>query len=402
VYNFSKKKGLELSKVFNVYYPYLFKEDRIDPARFNKEEKSVYTDYNEIMDYHHSIYNPDAIVSEGVTSLFFVMYTLQPFQFPLDIFFKLFHSTHRYPYIKMNGIKTNENMYRLYCNQMSENGYKIPFLKKRTILKYAHEINKNSISYLFYDKEVPILLNIDKRGHLYVRMDQIPFLSIETLEEMIKHALQKFTTKLIEFFDPSHKIFTSFEILQQSNLSILDMKYKANYKKESKINIKKYMTCISPLFNFMNEKEKITLRYKRVSNYNESQSKDAYLIESFNKNIPIEEIILVFSANFMKHDDKAAADYVHQFFSTIEIEEKQNNLKRVKINPGFLVEIDKKDNLEVTVHSIDNIHYIPFVRLYITNLILISQGIVSDQGRCKKIKDKSNCNTTINIIITYM
>jgi hypothetical protein len=387
VYSFSKKKGLEISKVFNVYYPYLFKEGKLEPSLFTKQDKSIYTDYNEIMDFHHSIYKPDTILSEGVTGLFFVMYTLQPFQFPLDIFFKLFHSTVRYPFIKLNGIKTNENMYRLYCNQISENGYKIPFLKKRNILKYAHEVNKNSISYLFYDKEVPLFLNLDKRGHLYVRLDQIPFFSIETVEELIKNAIGTFMKKLIEFFDPSQKIFTPFESLHQSNISILDMKYKATYKKEAKINIKKYMSCFSPLFNFMNEKDKIILRYKRVSNYNESQSKDAYLIESFNKNIPIEEIILVFSANFMKHDDKAAADYVHQFFSSIEIEEKQNNLKRVKINPGFLVEIDKKENIEVTVHSIDNIQYIPFIRLYITNMILISQGILSDNGKCKKIKE---------------
>lgn len=129
VYAFSKKNGLEIANVFNVYYPYLFKENRLEPSLFKSQEKS-YTDYNEIMDFHHSIYKPEAILTEGVTSLYFVMYTLQPFQFPLDIFFKLFHSTSRYPYIKLNGMKTNENMYRLYCNQMSENGYKIPFLKR--------------------------------------------------------------------------------------------------------------------------------------------------------------------------------------------------------------------------------------------------------------------------------
>jgi hypothetical protein len=387
VHAYSKKGGLEITNVFNVYYPYLFKEGKLDPTLFTKQTKSEYTEYNEIMAFHHSISRPDTILSEGVTSLFFVLYTQQPFQFPLDIFFKLFHSTVKFPYIKLNGVKTNENMYRLYCNQMSENGYKIPFLKKRTILKYAHEINKNSISYLFYDKEVPIFITIDKRGHLFFRLDQIPFFSIDTLEAMVRDAIQPFIRKLIEYFDPSQRIFTPFESLHQSNLSILDMKYKATYKKEGKINVKKYMTCFSPLFNFMNEKDKITLRYKRVSNYNESQSKDAYLIEAFNKNLPIEEIITVFSANFMKHDDKAAADYVHQFFSTIEIEEKQNNLKRVKINPGFLVEIDKKEYIEVTVHSIDNIQYIPFIRLYITNMVLISQGILSDNGRFKKIKE---------------
>lgn len=248
-------------------------------------------------------------------------------------------------------------------------------------------MNKNSISYLFYDKDVPIFLNLDKRGHLYFRLDQIPFLSIETIEAMLKEATKPFLRELSSFFDPSQKIFAPFESLSQDNIAILDLKYKANYKKEGKMNVKKYMTCFSPLFNFMNEKDKISLRYKRVSNYNESQSKDAYLIEAFNKNIPMEEIIQVFSANFMKHDDKASADYVHQFFSMIEIEEKQNNLRRVKINPGFLVEIEKKENIEVTVHSIDNIHYIPFIRLYITNLVLISQGIVSDQGKCKKIKE---------------
>jgi hypothetical protein len=263
----------------------------------------------------------------------------------------------------------------------------MPYLKKRTILKYARVINKNSISYLFYYRDMPIYLILDKRGHMYFHLDQIPFLSIQRIEDILKHTLNDFTNKLLEYFDPSHKIFTPFENLHQPNISILDMKYKCVYKKEGKLNVKKYMTCLSPIFNFIEEKDKITLRYKRVSNYNESQSKDAYLIESFNKNIPIEEMIQVFSANYMKHNDKEAAEYVHQFFSTIEIEEKQNNLRRVKINPGFLVEIEKKENLEVTVHFIDNIQYIPFIKMYITNLILISQGIVSDNGTCKKVKE---------------
>ena len=387
VYDYSQKQGLEMSKVFNTYYPYLFKEGRLEPSQFSPKEKTDYQEYNRIIDFHHRIYNPKFILSEGITSLYFVMYTLQPFSFPLDIFFKLYSSTPENPYIKMNGQKTHENIYRLYCNQQNESGYKIPSLKKKTILKYAHDINKNSISYLFYAKDIPIFLNVNKKGHLYFRLDQIPFLSIEAIEVLVREAIQPFTSKLLEYFDPSQKIFTPFIDFHQPNLSILDMKYKCSYKKEGKLNIQKYMTCFSPVFNFMNEKDKIHLRYKRVSNYNESQSKDAYLIEAFNQAVPIEEMIHLFSANFMKHDDKAAADYVHQFFSTIEIEEKQNNLRRVKINPGFLVDIDKKENIEVTVHSIDHIQYLPFIRLYITNMILLSQGILSDENMCKKIKE---------------
>jgi hypothetical protein len=389
VYAYSESVGLEMAKVFNTYYPYLYKEGKLEPSLFTSKEKVDYTEYNKMIDFHQEKYDPKFIVSEGITSLYFVMYTLESFFFPLDIFFKLFQSSYQNPYIKMNGQKTHENIYRLFCNQQNESGYKIPYLKKKTILKYAHDINKNSISYLFYANDIPLFLNMNKKGHLYFKLEQIPFLSIEAIEVMIKDTIHSFSAKLFEYFDPSKKIFTHFEHLHQSNVSILDMKYKCQYKKEGKLNIPKYMGCFSPMFNFMNEKDKIILRYKRVSNYNESQSKDAYLIEAFNQAIPIDEMILLFSANFMKHDDKAAADYIHQFFSTIEIEEKQNNLRRVKINPGFLVEVDKKDStlIEATVHTIDHIEYIPFLRVYLTNLIMISQGIISDENKCKKIKE---------------
>jgi hypothetical protein len=203
VYEFSKKKGLEMANVFNVYYPYLFKEDKLQPSLFTKQKKTDYKEYNDIMNFHHSIYKPDMILSEGVTSLYFVMYTLQPFQFPLDIFFKLFHSSLQFPYVKLNGTKKNENMYRLYCNQISENGYKIPLLKKKTILRYSHEVNKNSISYVLYNKDLPIFLSLDKRGHLYFRLEHIPFWSIEKIEALIHHSIRPFLEKLIEFFDPS-------------------------------------------------------------------------------------------------------------------------------------------------------------------------------------------------------
>jgi hypothetical protein len=127
----------------------------------------------------------------------------------------------------MNGQKTHENIYRLYCTQQSENGFKIPKLKKKTILKYSHDINKNSISYLFQVKEIPLFLNINKKGHIYFRLEQVPFLSIEAIEVLVKDTLRSFSQKLMEYFDPSQKIFTLFESFHQPNLSILDLLFNA-------------------------------------------------------------------------------------------------------------------------------------------------------------------------------
>ena len=46
---------------------------------------------------------------------------------PIDVIFKLIHATKEFPLIKFNPETRQENIYRLYTEQMTSDGEKFPF-----------------------------------------------------------------------------------------------------------------------------------------------------------------------------------------------------------------------------------------------------------------------------------
>ena len=124
---------------------------------------------------------------------------------------------------------------------------------------------------------------MNDKGHIFFTLNDLDLLSFEEVEEIIKKVTDNIINKLIEFFDPSQKIFNFFTTLQNENVEIIDLKYKYLFKKQSKFDIKKYVKCFSSIFNFVEEKEYVRLRYKRVSNFNELDSMDSYIIELINQ-----------------------------------------------------------------------------------------------------------------------
>ena len=392
VIEYVNQKGLEVKQTINVYFPYLCSEGKLKELNPYEDTSEKYNEYNKLIDFHHKIFKKSD-VNQGITSIFFVLYTLQSFKFPVDIFFKLIQTRLEYPFIKLNGTKKQDNIYRLYCDKYSENGNKIPFLKKKTILKYGNEQKTpNCITYLFYD-ENPIVMTIDKNGHIYFKLEKLNLFTVEDIEKLIKKTTTTVLKKLIEYFDPSEKIFSHFTGLHHDNVDIIDLNYKFIFKKTGKLDIKKKITCFSPIFNYIDDKGP-TLRYKRVSNFNTLEGMDSYITEAINHLVPFHEMVHIFSVNFMKNDVDKATEYINNFLQSVQVDQevKINRIRKLKISPGFLVNVDKTDKaVEVTVQSIDNIKYIKFIEIYVTNLILISQGIISDEG-CKKVDDVNVVN----------
>jgi hypothetical protein len=102
VFDFVKDNGLEVNQTLNVYFPYLCSQGKLKELNPEIDNSSKYDNYNNLIDFHHKIYEK-ADINQGITSIFFVLYTLQPFKFPIEIFFKLIQTRLEYPFIKLNG-----------------------------------------------------------------------------------------------------------------------------------------------------------------------------------------------------------------------------------------------------------------------------------------------------------
>ena len=395
VYAFWEARQYEIGQMANVYFPYLFEKKVLTTAELSALPVTEYTQYkayNEMIDYHHSIHQKDQLLRHGIKSIYFVLYTLQPFRFPAEMVFKMIQTDMMYPFVKLTGPRKQDNMYRLFCDGFSLKGKKTPAMPRKMIQKYSTDCKRlNTLSYLFYYKPTQsLVLTIDEHGHIFFQLEPTELITVVEIEALIKEITASVLSQLSEKLDPTHHIFDDFENLYQDTVEIIDLHYAFHYNRYANLNIKKFMKCFSPVFNFMEEKGTTTLRYKRVSNFNNMESMDGFLTEKINKQMPYAEMVHLFSVNFMNNDEPAAIDYIGKFMSHIQVEQdlKVNRIRKLKVNPGFLVEVDKHDtSYEVVVHSIDNMYYLTCIEPYITNLLMISQGLIDVGDHCEEVAE---------------
>ena len=245
VYPYLETSGLELEHTINIYFPYLFSEKKfkLDSSKFVDK----YLKYDEMIDFHHKIFNPEIATKQmGVSSINLVIYTKQSFIFPSEIFFRLLQSTKDIPLIKLNPGKKQENIYRIFSPKLSENGNKVPLLKKKRITKIINTCKKENtlyyiIDHTYKDKIINVIIEINREGHIYVTLEDLELFNFAEIEKIIKETTDLIIVKLSEYFDPSNKIFNQFVSLVNESVEIIDLKFKYVFKRQSKLELDKYI-----------------------------------------------------------------------------------------------------------------------------------------------------------------
>jgi hypothetical protein len=123
-------------------------------------------------------------------------------------------------------------------------------------------------------------------------------MTVEEIEANIKKNIDPLIEKLIHYFDPSEKIFNTFNRVYDTNIDIIDMQYVYKFPKRNKLEVSKFIKCFSSIFNLIDETDNIVLRYKRVSQFNVLDSKQAFLIDLINLQTPREGIVQSFATSF--------------------------------------------------------------------------------------------------------
>lgn len=125
------------------------------------------------------------------------------------------------------------------------------------------------------------------------------------------------------------------------------------------------------------------MRYKRVSNYNELEGREAFIVELFLKSSYQEDVIRGLMENFKISHDQALKD-VTDLLDRMQLSD-LNKRMRIKLNthPGFLttitlLQISTTGNLKIEVENIDNIYYLDHVEKMIDSLVRILQNKKSE------------------------
>ena len=158
---FLEKASVSIEYTCKIYYPFLYQDriDTIDKLDENRDRLIQDTSAKltpdvekgfESIDMFYDIFQnktPSIKFSEkrqntGIKNFKIIMHPDFQIKIPIDVIFKLIHATQDFPLIKFNPETRQENIYRLYTDQMTSDGQKIPYLNKAIIFKLVKGIGK--------------------------------------------------------------------------------------------------------------------------------------------------------------------------------------------------------------------------------------------------------------------
>ena len=383
VLTYAKSVKLNEEYFINIYYPFLHNKSilSLDSLISNKtilleSNKIQITDYVinkfDSMDLITNIHfneNNLNYIKNGIKYIKGTIHPLTTFKQSLDIVFKLIHANKERPLIKYNPGKRQENIYRLYANNVASSGKKIPYLSKSNIFKVMKNIGKTtSVSVLNIYNEQTIICEFENNGNITFELEaeNDKYYSIEDINESIKKAINPVITIIKNFFEQNGYEIMLFESLYKDNIEINSISYGSVLEISKKINLLNYFDCTSHIFNIiqseLNSKNGIVLKYKRVANYNKMDAIEAFIVEQKNLNTPTNTIIQLMISNFQL-SEKDAQKKIVEFLSSLQVERGlyENKKLKIKNNPGFtttIVQSKFSNNISVDVTSINNINYL--------------------------------------------
>ena len=418
VFENSISKNISEILTSKIYFPFLGNKEIINLIELNKNKIKLRDENNSIINSNfnkqldniymfHNIYNTKEnelnYIEHGINKIEFLISQNTEYKLPLDIVFKLLQSTIKMPLIKFNPSNKQEKIYRLYCDKNAKNGSKIPYLSKSIIFKIIKTIGQSKrvscyIEHDVNDKLNPIILEFDNLANIYISTEFKESKSIPEIENIIKTVCNPIIIIVKKYLESSGYKMNIFNNLYDKNIDIINIKYISYISIEKNINLNNILGCVSSLFNvIVGELDKgIIMRYKRVSNFNEMDSQEAFIVELLNRANEDENIVKLLMDNYQLSETNAQlkiADVVNNL-QVIQTMNKNRKLK-IKNSPGFLTKITKdkfKKNIMITMENINNIFYLSLIPIYIDSLIRITQYPESSNVTLKTID--TLCNTT--------
>ena len=327
----------DIITTFKIYYPFLFNIDINSIDTYNISHESLLsktrskiaansafmrannsiTMFNHIAekinqaDQKHTTERAFRQIEHGIKKIELCIYPISKINLPLDIIFKIVHSTREIPLIKFNQGKRQENIYRLYSEKLTVDGRKIPFLTKGVIFRLIKTIGlSKSISfYIQYNpvettnirltkklqrlQQPPIIVEVRDNASICVKLDFDHPQDLMSIQTIVAGAVNPIINDISTYLSQSGYILPDFQSILEPNVEITGADYFANIEINSPFNFQKIKGCINGLFNIINPdlKDGIVMRYKRVANYNEMNAIESNIVELLKRNYRERQII---------------------------------------------------------------------------------------------------------------
>ena len=340
VLNYAIQNNLSEESTIKIYFPNLFKKEIVSESILdqNKQQLLLETDLmlnkvfernkNNVNLFYSIFYQRNSqlpYTEKGIKEIEFIIHPNYSFNLPLDVVFKLIHATKVVPFIKFNPMKRLEKIYRLYADKVATNGKKIPYLNKSTILKLIKTVALDKsvgvyIEHYFENEEehTPVFCEFGSNGDITVKAIFLKSLPIETINKELALAVNPVINVVKDYLSQSGYSMNIFKDLFTTNIEILNIDYVLHIPIKIQLKLKELTGCLSSVFNILNDdiNTGASMRFKRVANYNEMDSQEAFIIDLYKSHHTLNEIVKELAANFQLSEE-AAQNKIKSFADTI-------------------------------------------------------------------------------------
>jgi len=422
ILNYLEDKNISEETTIKIYYPFLYNKNINNLEKLKEMKPQLITSNKNFIndksiklfktiDMFYDVYYLKTqklkYLQTGIKYIKAVMIPDFDIKIPLEIIFKLIHATKNNPLIKYNPSSKQESIFRLYTERTATDGKKIPFLKKSTILKLIKTIAKNKSVAVYFETISPlnieqsIVCEFNENGYITISAEFKQIINISDINDIFRNLLNPIIEEIQTFLEQSGYKLRTFTSLDDDNIEIKQLTYETQILINKPFNIDLIKGCLSAIFinesNAYKNKSDLQLRLKRVSNYSQFNSIEAFVLEKADQGYKSNDIILLILENFPDIDKIKAEELISKVANEIQVERgvKKNDIK-IKENPGFktIVNINKeKGAIIITVDNIDNIYYLLTIPIYLDTMVRLTQDKTSTSYSLNEI---NNLCTTFN------
>ena len=352
--------------------------------------------------------------NRGVVEIKIAIHQQFTLKVPLDVIFKLVPTHPLAPITKLTPGGHRENMYRLYGETLSTDGRKIPQLSRTTIqhLIVNMGVSKGVSIFFSMNKGEFLTCVFEENGDIIVYGKFSSPVSFDQVNDMILQHVNPLIKTVEPFFEQSGYKHSNFGSLNDKHVEIIHMDYVTTVTADvdlRKFTLDSIHSCIAPAFIMetpdIGSKDGARMRYRKVSNFNNMNSQEAFVITQLKRHDDVkgDDLVRKLITYFGMTENDA-----HELIARVGAEITVDNgigvrTTKIRTNPGFLVVMTdatekglrSSGRVSISVSGIDNMRYIPLIDGY--NGAIMHMLFNHDETYKRFPLLKTACSTSIDI-----
>ena len=302
---YAKLHKIDSEYILSLYYPRLFSKSDYSKQNSKAKNADVFLEEQPLVDLFYKIYAKEKMEissslsniefkQEGIQSFFLILHPDHKNELPLETVFKNMHANSLIPLIQYNPGKKRDIMYRVYYEEVSQNGNNIPFLSRDVLSKFIENPGKTQNITMFlqipgnYRGEMKFIhISFEQNGNIVIRGKLEKALMPERfnvwLQEIIRPAIQQMN----DYLQQSGYEIRSFQNIRDDFVEVVYLTYKCEVTLPKTFEFEAFSGFLSPFFynelssseNPKNNTKMISKRYKRIEYFKQMDPVEAYISE---------------------------------------------------------------------------------------------------------------------------